>query len=153
MFKRKRNKEGKVPGDNWTDKAAGKIAGAGIKLQTKFSNAMNKLVSKMPQKKLKAVLVVFCVLSGGFSIYLAAHAIFGTDKKQPSFEVKQMDVPKHYNRTGSEVNEGDQRISEEIYRDIQEYKRYMDSLGKPIRPGLMDSIRVLEEIYHSQKIK
>ncbi|MBN8878073.1 MAG: hypothetical protein J0I32_11040 [Sphingobacteriales bacterium] len=153
MFGKKKHKEAKQPGGNWTDKAAGKIAGAGIKLQTKFAHVMNKRVSKIPQQKLKTVLVAFCLLSGGFSIYLAANAIFGTENKQPSFEVKKMDVPKHFNKTGSEINEPENSISHEMYREIQEYKKYMDSLKQPIRPGLLDSIRILENIYHSQQIK
>ena len=151
MFKRKRNKETQHSGENWTDKAAGKMAGAGIKLQTKFANNINKIFSGMPQQRLKRVLVGFCIISGGFSIYLAGHAILGTNKKQPAFEVKPIHVPRHYNKTGSEVSEGDQRIPDELYRDIQEYKRYMDSLGQPIRPGLMDSIRILEQIYQQQR--
>ncbi len=151
MFGKRKHKEPKQPGENWTDKAAGKIAGAGIKLQTKFANLMNKQFSKIPQQRLKTVLVVFCLLSGGFSIYLAAHAVFGPDKKQVPVQVEQMHIPQHYNRSGSEVNETGNYVDETLYREIQEYKHYMDSLGQPIRPGLLDSIKVLEQIYHSQK--
>jgi hypothetical protein len=132
---------------------AGKIAGAGIKLQTKFALVMSKHFSNIPQQKLKTILVVFCLLGGGFSIYLAANALFATDKKQRSFEVKPINVPRHYNRTGSEINEPDHSIPEELYLEIQEYKAYMDSLKQPIRSGLLDSIRILENIYHSQQIK
>ncbi len=151
MFGRKKNKEAK--NSPWTDNAAGKIASAGIWVQTKFANTMNKNVSKIPGRKLKTVLIVFCLLGGGFSIYLVSHAIFGADKKQQPFEVKQMNSPKHFDKTGSEINEPENYISDEMYREIQEYKHYMDSLGQPIRPGLMDSIKILEQIYHSQKIK
>jgi hypothetical protein len=38
-------------------------------------------------------------------------------------------------------------LPEDIYREIQEYRYYMDSIGESIRPGLQDSMRVLEEIY------
>ncbi len=114
---------------------------------------MNKYISKIPARKLKTVLVVFCLLGGGFSIYLITHAIFGTDKKQVPIEVKQMNSPKHFDKTGSEINEPENYITDEMYREIQEYKHSMDSLGHPIRPGLMDSIKILEQIYHSHKIK
>lgn len=139
--------------DPCTDKAAGKIASAGIHIQTTFSIGMNKLFLKMPGKKIKILLVVFCLAGGGFSIYLAANAIVGDNKNQPSFNVKQMDVPKHYNRTGSEVNEPENYVTEEMYQEIQSYKKYMDSIQQPIRYGLLDSIRVMEEIYYSQQIK
>ncbi len=150
MFGKKKN----ITDDHkWTDKAATKIANAGIWLQTKFANTMNKNVSKIPARKLKTALIVFCLLGGGFSIYLISHAIFGADKKQQPIEVKQMTSPKHFDKTGSEINEPENYISDEMYREIQEYKHDMDSLGQPIRPGLMDSIKILEQIYHSQKIK
>jgi hypothetical protein len=42
-------------------------------------------------------------------------------------------------------------VPDEMYQNIQEYKRYMDSLGEPIRPSLLDSIKILEEIYSQQK--
>ena len=147
LRKRKRRSSAAV---NWTDKAAGKIAGAGIKLQTKFAEAMNKRTSKLSNQKLKIALVIFCVCGGGFSIYLAGNAVFSKDKNQPALEVKPIHVPKHYDKTGSEINEPDNYISDELYREIQEYKRYMDSLGQPIRRGLQDSIKLLEQIYHSQ---
>jgi hypothetical protein len=83
----------------------------------------------------------------------AAHAIFGKEDKQPAFQVKQVDAPKHFDKTGSEINEPENYVSEEMYQEIQDYKKYMDSLGLTIRPGLMDSINILESIYHSQKIK
>lgn len=153
MLGRKRNKQDKTSGENWTDKAAGKIAGAGIKLQTKFAKTMNRFISNMPGRKLKLLLFAFCFISGGFSVYLAANAIWGKDKEQPAIEVKPINIPRHYNKTGSEINESENYIPEELYGDIQEYKRYMDSLGQPIRPGLLDSIQILEQIYHSQKIK
>lgn len=146
---RKRKKKSEATG-NWTDRAAGKIASAGIKLQTKFAEAMNKRTSRLSNQKLKIVLVTFFLSSGGFSIYLASHAIFGKDKSQPAIEVKPIHVPQHYDKTGSEINEPDSYISDELYHEIQEYKRYMDSLGQPIRPSLQDSIKVLEQIYHSQ---
>lgn len=151
MFGKRKRNEPKPTGENWTDRAAGKIAGAGIKLQTKFANVMNKQFSNIPPHKLKTVLVIFCLLSGGFSIYLAAHAVFGPETKQVPVQVEQMHIPQHYNRSGSEVNEMGSYVDEILYREIQEYKRYMDSLGQPIRPGLLDSINVLEQIYHSQK--
>ncbi len=153
MFGKRKNKKTKAPGEDWKDKAAGKIANVTIRLQTKFAHVMNKLVSTMPQKKLKIILIAFCLISGGFSIYLAANAIFGTTKKQPAIKVNPIHIPRHYDKTGSEINEPDNAIGDDLYREMQEYKHYMDSLGQTIRPGLLDSIKVLEQIYHSQKIK
>ena len=38
-------------------------------------------------------------------------------------------------------------MPEDVYREIQQYRYYMDSIGEPIRPGLQDSMRILEELY------
>lgn len=149
---RKSNKAN-IPGKDWRDKAAGKIAGIVIKLQTKFAFVMNKLVSKIPPKRLKLLLIVFCFLSGGFSAYLAAHAIFVNTPKEPAINVSPIHMPRHYDRTGSEINEPENRVSHEMYQELQAYKKTMDSLGEPIRPGLLDSIVILENIYLSQQSK
>ena len=68
MFGRKRNKEQKE--SKLQDKLAGKIVGAGIKLQTKFADRMNKIFSGMNTTKLKHLLIIFCLGCGGYSIYL-----------------------------------------------------------------------------------
>jgi hypothetical protein len=137
--------------DTRMDKVAEKIAGATANVQTKFANILNKLVSIIPQRSLKIVLILFCLIAGGFSVYLASEAIFGTQQVKTVFEVKPIHVPKHYDKTGSEVKEREQLIPEALYDELQAYKRTMDSLGQPIRKGLADSIKMLEEIYLSQK--
>jgi hypothetical protein len=153
MFGRRKSEKANLPGNDWKDKAAGKIAGIAFKLQTKFAFFMNRLVSNIPPKRLKLLLIVFCFLSGGFSAYLAAHAIFAHTPKEPAINLNPIHMPRHYDRTGSEINEPENRISDELYQEIQAYKKAMDSLGEPIRPGLLDSIVILENIYLSQQTK
>ncbi len=140
MFRRKK----KVVSENvLQDKVAGKIAGGLILLQTKFSDRMNKL------KNLKGLLIGFCVLSAGLSIYFFVDAI--VSKPKARFSIDQVKVPKHFDKSGDEIMESE--MPDDIYQQIQDYKNYMDSLGLPIRPGLMDSIRILEEIYLQQHKK
>lgn len=159
MFGRKRNKEQKE--NKLQDKVAGKIAGLGIRLQTKFANGMNALFAGISLKNAKIILLLFCFCAGSFSIYLVANAIFSSDKKQPSFKVDQVNVPKHFDKTGSEIIPDENYVDEETYHQIQGFKQYMDSLKinksklydsiMIARPGLMDSILMLEHIYNSQK--
>lgn len=153
MLGRRKSEKANLPGKDWKDKAAGKIAGVAIKLQTKFALLMNNLVSNIPPKKLRVILLVFCLFSGGFSIYLAAHAIFANTPKEPAINVSPIHMPQHYDRTGSEINEPENGVSHQMYQEIQAYKKTMDSLGEPIRPGLLDSIVILENIYQSQQTK
>lgn len=145
MFRRNKNKE---PKENpLQDKVAGKIAGVFILLQTKFCNAMNKRVAGMNLKKVKIALVVFCFLSGGLSIYFFIHAI--VSKPKTKFKIDQVRMPQHFDKTGDEVMEN--VMPGDVYEQIQDYKKYMDSIGQTIRPGMMDSMRILEEIYLQQQ--
>lgn len=146
MWKRKKREHSVI-----RDKAAGKIAKVFLYLQVLFAKAMNTLVAGMAPKKLKLALISFCLLSGGFSIYLAAHAVLGTKKKQPVFNVKPLSLPQYIDQSGSEINEGNTDIPAELYQEVQNYKRYMDSSGEKIRPGLLDTIKILEQIYQTQK--
>jgi hypothetical protein len=132
----------------WTDKAAEKIAIFLLGTQEKFSSSMNRIVSKMPVTKLKIALLFFCLLGGGFSIYLVVISIVHPDPK--GMKVNKIEILKHTDQT-IKIPESSIVISDEMYKNIQGYKRYMDSLGLSIPPGLMDSIKVLEDIYHSQK--
>lgn len=133
------------------DKAAGKLAKVFLYVQMLFVKAMNTMVTGMAPKKLKLALITFCLLSGGFSIYLAAHAVLGETKKQPLFKVKPLSIPQYIDQSGSEINEVNTGIPAELYQEVQNYKRYMDSSGEKIRPGLADTIKILEQIYQTQK--
>lgn len=123
------------------DKVAGKIAGSMLKVQTVFAMKMNKI------KDLKLFLVIFCLVSGGLSIYFFVNAIVSKPKKAITIEPIRM--PQHFDKTGDEVMEN--VMPSDIYEQIQDYKKYMDSIGQPIRPGMLDSMRILEEIYLQQK--
>ena len=115
----------------------------------------------MPMKKLNALLIVFCLSCSGYSIYLIVNAILGSNKKQASFKVERVNVPKQFDKTGDEILRPANYVDEETHKQLQEFKYYMDSLKTNkskrydsimiARPGLMDSVAVLEEIYNSQK--
>lgn len=145
MFWKRKNKEPKETPVQ--DKVAGKIAGALIKVQTKFSEGMNKLVSTMTTKKVKVWLAAFCLVSGGLSVYFFVNAL--VRKPKPVFKIDNVHVPAHFDKSGDETMQN--LVPDEMYQNIQEYKSYMDSLGEPIRPSLLDSIKILEEIYLQQK--
>ena len=146
-----------------SDKVAGKIAGVGIKAQRLFAERMNKLFMKTDYKRLKLILIFFCVSAGGYSIYLIANSVFSAEQKQQSFEIQQMDIPKHFNKTGDETVMPEATVDEQTFLQIQDFRKYMDSLKLnrtteydsilQARPGLMDSVQVLEQIYLSQKQK
>ncbi len=165
MWLYRRKQKDKETGDKVTasDKVAEKIAAAGIKLQQLFAEKMNRLFMKTDFKRLKIILILFCICAGGYSIYLIANSVISPDRKQNSFEVQQMDVPKHLDKTGDENLIPEAYVDEETYHQVKQFRNYMDSLKQKrrneydsilqARPGLMDSVQMLEQIYLSQKQK
>jgi hypothetical protein len=162
LFKRK-VKEQNITKSAASDKVAGKIAGFIVKVQTKFADVMNRNFSGISTRRMKIILFLFCLVSGGLSIYYIVNAVFTHDKKNNSFKIDQVDVPKHYDKTGDELTHPQIFVDEETMKNIESFKQYMDSLKTEStkqydsvmleRPGLMDSIKMLEEIYYLQKIK
>jgi hypothetical protein len=134
MFRKKKNREHPL-----ADKAANKIAAAIITVQTKTSNAVNKQLNKLPVKRLKILLLLFCLSWGSLSIY------FMVFDRKPKLRIDKI-------RTVRQPSENQiYKVDTEIIEQIHAYKKYMDSLGESIRPTLLDSMNVLEEIYLQQK--
>ena len=163
LFKKKKKELQSEEKTTMSDKVAGKIAGVGIKAQRLFAERMNKLFMKTDYKRLKLILIFFCVSAGGYSIYLIVNSVFSPERKQKALEIQQMDIPKHFNKSGDETIMPEATIDEQTYLQIQDFRKYMDSLKLnrtneydsilQARPGLMDSVQVLEQIYLSQKQK
>lgn len=163
LYKAKRKDKETVGKVTVSDKVAGKIAGLGIKVQQLFAEKMNRVFMNTDFKRLKIILIIFCICAGGYSIYLIANSVISPDGKQNSFEVQQMDVPRHFDKTGEENLIPESYVDEEIYQQVKEFRNYMDSLKQKrrneydsilqARPGLMDSVQMLEQIYLSQKQK
>ncbi len=136
MFQRKKHKVD----HKLQDKAAGKIAATLLGVQARVSNRMNRL------KNLKWLLILFCMLSGSLSIYFIAEAILTAPKKQ--LKIDPIRIPQHLDQPADIVT--GPTIPADIIQQLQDYKHYMDSMGETIRPGLLDSIRLLEKIYSEQ---
>ena len=159
LFWRKRA-NGKV--QPMKDKAAQGIARFLLSIQTRFSDFMNTITKHISTKTMKMLLVIFCLLGGGFSLYIIGEATLKSDNRQSPLKIDQVDVPKHYDKIGGEELMSDQYVDHETFQQIELFESYMDSLlltekGKKIhdsilvnRPGLMDSVKMLKEIYQSQ---
>lgn len=144
------------------DKTAKGIAKLLLRVQTKFSDFMNKQTKNISPKGLKIIMVIFCVFGGSFSLYLIAEAIFKNDKEQQSLKIEKVNFPKYYDNNNDAELQSDQYVDHETYNRILAFENYMDSLrqtekGQKIhdsillaRPGLPDSIAMLKEIYQSQ---
>ncbi len=163
LFKKRRKEVSADDKTRISDKVAGKIAGVGIKMQQLFGDKMNKIFMHTDFKRLKIFLLLFCICAGGYSLYLIIDGVVSPDKKQKPFKVQQIDVPKHFDKTGAEDLMPEAYITDETRQQIEQFKKYMDSLNRnnkgehdsilQARPGLMDSVQVLEQIYLSQQQK
>ena len=111
---------------------------------------MHTMVADLTLRNMKKLLLIFCLLSGGLSIYFIANAVFRADQKQPSYQIDPINILKHYNETGEELREI--IVDEKTYQQIRAFKRsdYFDNTIKA-RLGLLDSILWLEEMYREQK--
>ena len=123
----------------WTDKPAGKIASAILKAQTKTSDLMNNKLNKLSVRRLKILLLAFCVGWGSLSIYFI---VFDRKPKVKIDKIRMVRQPDE---------NAEYKVDTEIIEQIHAYKQYMDSLGEPIRPSLLDSMNTLEQIYQQQK--
>lgn len=160
LFKKKKKPADEGNSETTSDKVASKIAGAGIKAQKLFADKMNKVFEGMTNKRIKIVLTIFCLAAGGYSLYLLGNAVFSPSQKQPSFKIEQASIPKHINKAGDETILQEATVDEETFNKIRDFKKYMDSIKiyKKAeydsilinRPGLMDSVQMLEQIYLSQ---
>ena len=128
-------------------KPANKIANFILKTQTAFAGFMNK--SFHTRYRLKLLFIAICIFGGGFSLFLVIDALTG--KKRNSIHVQPIRLPVNVHKNGSEINEPVMMVTDEMYFAIQHYKRYMVSTGQTMPSILLDSIIVLESIYHQQK--
>ena len=121
LFKKRMSKE-----SVWKDKVAMKVVNLLLKMQVKFSKVMSSLTKTFSVKRLKVLLVIFCLLGGGTSIYLVAEAIFKDE--QPALKIEKIKLPEFYNQDSDLPTE--KTIDPESYEALQSFRRYMDSVQK-----------------------
>ena len=144
------------------DTVAYRIAQAMVVTQAKFAKVMTSCFSKVPAQRMKLYTFLFCLLGFGLSLYIVTAAILNI-RFQSNFKIEHLSVPKIEDKKYDTTIEPNILVDEESWNKIQYFKRYIDSLrengSKEVdsilgqRPGLMDSIAMLEEIYYSQKTK
>lgn len=128
------------------EKLALKIAGFLIRVQHGFACGMEKIFSRLAVKKIKILLLAFSVLTGGLSLYFIVDAL-RLPQKNLTIKPDAIYVP---------LQPDDLK-----WNSINNFKNYIDSLRVHAppkyesimqeRPGLMDSIITLEEMYYSTK--
>lgn len=160
---RKRKKTEAVEQDKNQDTILKQIVNACLRLQNGWAQWMGRRTQRLSRKTLFLLLLAFIVLAGGYSIYLIGKSFSGNQAN--SISITSIKKPEHVVQTGESASRPDMIESKTDYQRIIRFRAYMDSLarspaGKAAydgiilnRPGLLDSIRLIEEIYQSQTKK
>jgi len=127
-----------------TDKAANGIAKGILKTQSGFEKYMRSLSKNWKNKQQWIFLYLVCLVFGGLSIVAIVNP-FRVKDTNSSLIPKPIAVPKsiHQQRNGFSITERE-------FQQVQEYKAKYPNLQKE-RPGLFDSLSLIEEVYYSQK--
>ncbi|HEX5555572.1 MAG TPA: hypothetical protein VFX43_20185 [Chitinophagaceae bacterium] len=142
-----------------------------IRLQRSFAEWMQGKSERLSKQGKLTLLLLFILLSSGFSLYVLAEGLWikYTTKQAGVFQLSRIKTPltpvKHGRKEGvGNIRDGPV-LSKIEYREIHRIKLYMDSLshsplnssGRSLydsisrkRPGLMDSLRLVEHLYPSQ---
>jgi hypothetical protein len=128
--------------------------------QSRWAFWMQRKAEKLSGKGKLIMLLIFVLFSGSYTIYLIGESFSGNPK--PSFSITSIKRPAHVQENGDESKHTNTVISQSEYERIHQFRQYMDSLtssptGKVLhdsivahRPGLMDSIQIIENMYQSQ---
>lgn len=160
---RNKKKQKAVLENTAQDRIAKNVVGKLLRLQQRWAAFMERYTERLSVKWKLIVLFFFCLCSGGLSILFIARSLM--NNQATSFHVTQGKMPQHIGKSGDEKNKAVTIVTKEEYNKIQHFRKYMDSLarspsGKKLydiiltdRPGLMDSIILIENIYQSQNKK
>ncbi|HEX8357428.1 MAG TPA: hypothetical protein VF610_08460 [Segetibacter sp.] len=156
------NKKQKVVVEDMAqDRIAKYIVGRFLRLQQHWATFMQRHTERLTVKRKVMMLFLFCLCGAGFSFLLIAKGFMSNNI--PSLQVTQFRSLKHLGKSGDEKTKATLIVTKEEYEKIQRFRLYMDSLNTSSkklrdsllinRPGLMDSIMLIINIYQSQNKK
>lgn len=145
------------------ERIANSIVSACLRFQQRWADSMQRRTERLSRNGKLIILSLFCLTAGSLSVYLIASSV--KSHKASSFTVIHLKKTPYAIKAGDENTKALLIVTKEEYEKIQRFRFYMDSLagspsGKKLydsilsqRPGLMDSILLIENIYQSQNKK
>jgi len=133
--------------------------------EQKVATFLNRKAEGLSTKGKKWFLAIFCLVFGGISFYLVIHTAISKSSRSAAIEPSAISVPQHMNKTGEENLYPGVLVTEEDMKQVRVFKLHMDSLrlstsGRAMydsilkaRPGLMDTVSMLEQLYLLQQKK
>ena len=155
----KRHRTGVQEQHAWQDTAAVRIYRIIHQIQTGFASFMSKKLNHLSAKKRKTFFILFFILLGGLSVNKIALGIISDSAIVNIVKIDKINFSIHDSKSSIEGLE----ITKRDFQSIALFRHYMDSLSKSLsgkyqydsilqaRPGLMDSVQVLEQLYLSQQ--
>ena len=159
LFRKRKKTEAAEPGQIH-DRVLRQMVNACLRLQTRWARWMDRRTEHLSSRTLLLLLLAFIALAGGYSICLIGQSFSGNQAS--AFSVTPIITPGRVLQTGDAASQKEMIVSKTDYQRIIRFRGYMDSLtrspaGKAVydsillsRPGLQDSIRLIEKIYQSQ---
>lgn len=126
------------------DNAAKSIATVILEIQSRFADILKRMTKKWRQKHQWIFLYSVCVVLGTLSI-LAIIQPFKTSEAARIIIIKSIVVPKSLYKENREF-----LITKKELQQAREHKASHHDLMKT-RPGLYDSLSLIEESYYSQQ--
>ena len=131
---------------NMQDKAATGIANCILKTQNWFamSLCLQEVTKNWKQRQQRIFLYLVCIAFGGMSIVAIVHSFKISDKAKSVITKSIIIQGNTYKKDKAFL------ITENEFQKVQEYKLKHPNLIKE-RPGLFDSLTLIEQVYYSQK--
>ncbi|MBG6061561.1 hypothetical protein IWX83_001347 [Flavobacterium sp. CG_9.1] len=157
---KKNSKNSPAEADSFRSSLLQRFDEANLRLQYKCANWLERKTAHLSRKSWIIILFYFTVFTGGCSIYLIVNSLSGNTTK--SITVAPITKPTNVVPFKEKSIQLNVAISKTEFEKIVRFRRYMDSLGRSptgkklydsilhYRPGILDSITIVEQYYHSQ---
>jgi hypothetical protein len=153
-FKRKSNAVTGTRDSIWE-----KFEQANLRLQYKCAQWLERKTAHFSRLNWIVVLFTFIVFTGGCSIYLIVNSF--SNNKSRNITIALITKPTNHIPLKEKPPQLNAIISKTEFEKITSFRRYMDSLGRSPtgkkthdsivlnRPGLLDSLTIIENYYYS----
>lgn len=133
---------------------------ANLRLQSQCARWLEQKTAHWSRKSWIFILIVFILCTGGYSFYVMVDSF--SEPKGSAIQLTPIVTPTNTIRTQDRLDQVKIAISKSEYEKTVRFRKYIDSLerspnGKKIkdsinqnRPGLLDSVTIVEKYYHSQ---
>jgi hypothetical protein len=162
IFKRnsKNNKNNSAEGYISRENLLQRFDEANLRLQYKCANWLERKTAHLSRKSWIVILFCFTIFTGGCNIYLIVNSFSANTTK--SIIVTPISKPTNAVSFENETIQQNETISKIKFERITRFREYLDSLGRSptgeklhdsilkYRQGLLDSLIIVEDHYHSQ---